>query len=87
MHIISDADKTEFINIETHHVDKLKIIKNSHGEHFDDCEWSNEYITCSNDTFPCIYYKHRRYPVENKAKNIINFYNLAKCKNGVFNIF
>ena len=59
--MISDVDKTKLINIQTRleYVDELTIIKNRHGEHFDDCIWSNENSTCALDTCPCIFNKHR----------------------------
>ena len=59
--MISDADKTKLINIQTQleYVDNLKRIKNRHGEYFEDCVWSNENSTCGPDTCPCIFYKHR----------------------------
>ena len=67
------------------YVGNLKKNKNMHGEHFEDYVWSNENSTCGHDNCSCIFYKHRLYLAENKVQNIINFFDIAKCKNCVFN--
>lgn len=86
-HIISDADKTKLVNIQSQleHLDSMKLIKSKYGEHFEDCCWSHESTTCGPDTCSCSYQKIRRQQVENEARNIINFYYLIKCRNCAFN--
>lgn len=81
----NDRGKLEHIQAHLEYYNNLKTIRNIHGEHFEDCVWANENNTEGPDTCPC-YYKHQvNKQAEEEARNLINFYNLIKCKNCVFN--
>lgn len=86
-HIISDEDKNKLMTIQSHleGTNNLKTTINKHGEHYDNCCWSNENETCGPDTCSCVQHRIRNTEIEKEATTLMKFYyniyNISKCKN------
>lgn len=73
-HIMTPEDRRKLENIyeKLERLRSLKKITNRHGEHYEDCRWSDEKITCGPDTCKC--FRNSIESHEADAEKIMNVY-------------